>query len=428
MKKRFVVCGVSTRAIHMFINNMVKNFSDSAELVGWLDKDPRRFEVARQVVPGIGNIPGYSEKEFDKMIAETKPDVVIATGMDCTHAGYIIKALEKNLDVWSEKPMTSCAADARKVLDAEKKSKGRVIVTFNYRYPTLHRKIKELILEDKVGKITHVDLNWYIDTYHGASYFNRWNRERENSGGLSIHKATHHFDLINWWTAQNPVQVFAFGALNYYGANGALNPRKADDRHCSDCPDYDECPYVSRWMPKRGGGGIPKDDHLGTASVTDGKPPYTTYRRDRCIFDSSINIEDTYTATVKYDQGALLSYSCNFCTPFEGYDLAINGTKGRIESRELGGRTAFPHDPQVIYYYPLFGARETIEVVHGDGGHGGGDPVLLKDLFIGVDPKRGYEIQAGAKAGAYSVALGEAVWKSAKENRPFMIEELLGKM
>jgi hypothetical protein len=44
---------------------------------------------------------------------------------------------------------------------------------------------------------------------------------------------------------------------------------------------------------------------------------------------------------------------------------------------------------------------------------------------MGVDPSRPYQILAGAEAGAYSIAVGEGVWRSSKENRPFSINELL---
>src|SRR5699024_2931655 len=185
------------------------------------------------------DVRSYGEDEFDKMIAETKPDVIIVAGRDDSHAKYILLALENDLDVITEKPMVTKADDARKIIEAEAKSKGKVTVTFNYRYAPIHTKIKEMVREGKVGRVTSIDLNWYLDTYHGSSYFKRWNRMREFSGGLSIHKSTHHFDLVNWWIDQKPVEVFAYGALNYYGPEGELNPKKEDGRHCGTC-DYRE--------------------------------------------------------------------------------------------------------------------------------------------------------------------------------------------
>ena len=41
---------------------------------------------------------------------------------------------------------------------------------------------------------------------------------------------------------------------------------------------------------------------------------------------------------VKYKTGATLSYSLNAFNAWEGYTIAFNGTKGRIEHRDRRGR------------------------------------------------------------------------------------------
>lgn len=422
-RKKYVICGLSARANGMFIRPMLDTFQLHCEIVGLLDADPARFKNCMEKFPALAEVPVYLPEQFERMIQETKPDAVIVAGADHTHATYIVKALEHDLDVITEKPMATTSEDCRKILNAQKKSKGKGYVTFNYRYSPIHTRIKELILEGKLGRITSIDLNWYIDTYHGASYFKRWNRNRQLSGGLSIHKSTHHFDLINWWIHQKPVEAFAYGALHYYGAEGELNPLKEDGRFCSTCQVRQDCQYYMRWS-SRSKVIIPEDDHL---THFDAKShPYTNYRPDACIFDSEIDIEDTYTATVKYNKGALLSYSINFSTPYEGYRLAINGTEGRIETKQMHAKRISYHVPeQTIDYFPLFGAKETIHVVHRSGGHGGSDPLLLEDLFLGPDPNRPYEILSGVDAGADSVLTGEAIWKSVHLKRPISIAELL---
>ncbi|MDQ0255948.1 putative dehydrogenase [Evansella vedderi] len=421
--RKYAICGVSKRALNMFIEPILNTFSSTAKVVGLLDSDSKRFEVCKNTYPSLLSIPEYLPDDFDQMVAENQPDAVIVASRDDTHVTYILKALEKGLDVIVEKPMATTGEDCKKILDAEAKSSGKVIVTFNYRYTPIHSKIKELILEDKVGRITSVDLNWYIDTYHGSSYFQRWNRIREFSGGLSIHKSSHHFDLVSWWTDQKPVEAFAYGALNYYGPEGELNPKKEDGRFCATCDVQLDCDYYTRWNSRSKNIEV-VDDHVGN---TDVDSDYTNYRSDQCIYDSEINIEDTYTATVKYDKGALLSYSVNFSLPYEGYRLAINGTKGRIETVEyhIPQRVPFPTEVQTIDYFPIFGSKETIHVVHKEGGHGGADPIMLEDLFLGVDPRRPYTILSGTEDGAFAVATGEAVWRSVKENKPISINEVL---
>ncbi|MCY8795466.1 Gfo/Idh/MocA family oxidoreductase [Bacillus inaquosorum] len=421
--KNIVICGLSSRALSMFIKPLMERFSAHYQITGLLDADPKRFAVCKKKFPELSRVPEFNEDAFDEMMRVSKPDIVIVTGRDDTHVTYILRSLQWDTDVITEKPMVTTVQDANRVLGAEAKSKGKVIVAFNYRYSPFHRKIKEMILDGKIGRVTSVDLNWYIDTYHGASYFKRWNRSRPFSGGLSVHKSTHHFDLVNWWLGQNPAEVFAYGALNYYGPDSEWNPLPEEDgRFCGTCRVKEKCHYYSRWHPRSSTASV-KDDHL---QAGDQSSLYTAYRPDACIFDEEIDIEDTYVAAVKYDGGAFLSYSIIFSAPYEGYRLTINGTKGRIESNEFHepSRIPFAFPEQTIEYYPLFESKQTIQVVKNEGGHGGGDPLLLEDLFLGKDPLRRYDILAGAEAGAYSIAVGEGMWRSVAEKKPINIKRL----
>ncbi|NMO95026.1 Gfo/Idh/MocA family protein [Paenibacillus lemnae] len=426
-RRRYAICGLSGRALGQFAKPILTTFAGGSELVGLLDPDLARFEVFRSRFPEQADIPAYGEDEFVRMVEETRPDCIIAAGRDDTHARYILSALQMDLDVISEKPMATTGEDSRQILEAESRSKGTVTVTFNYRYAPIHTKIKEMVSEGRLGRITSVDLNWYLDTYHGSSYFKRWNRERALSGGLSIHKSTHHFDLASWWIGQKPAEVFAYGALNYYGADSEWNPEREDGRHCGTCDVSSQCAYYSRWNARSKKLAV-QDDHLGSLGGQQGAFPYTGYRPDRCVFDSDIEIEDTYAAVVRYDGGAMMSYSVNFSLPYEGYRLAINGTKGRLETVEyhIPSRIPFPTPVQTIDYFPLFGSKETIHVVQREGRHGGGDPLLLEDLFMGEDSSRPFRILSGAEDGAYAVATGEGVWRSAQENRPVRLSEMLG--
>ena len=418
-KKRYAVCGISGRALGMFISSIINDFKDVAEVVGLLDIDTLRFEYAKERFPELKDVPCYLPAEFDKMLNETKPDALLVVCKDCHHVDYLLKGLENDLDVICEKPLCTNTEDVVKVIQAEKKSKGKVIATFNYRYAPIHRKLREMLIQKKVGRITHVDLNWYIDIRHGASYFNRWNRMRENSGSLSIHKASHHFDLVNWWIDGTPEIVHAFGALNHFGPNGVFNPSKKDGRRCLTCDEKANCPYVNRWVSRTNQQAAATETHMSELLGVERKYSHDLYVPDRCIFDSEINIHDTLIANVRYTNGVLLNYSANFSTPWEGYRLAINGTHGRIECEEWGGvgHESFPMPgtgKRSLDYYPIFGSKETHWVQDGVGGHGGGDSVIKEDIFLGVDPNRSYKILADSHDALRSIAIGDAVWNSIK--------------
>ena len=122
--------------------------------------------------------------------------------------------------------MTTDEKKIQAILDAEKRTDKTCRVTFNYRYSPHRAKIWELLRAGEIGDITSVDFHWYLDTSHGADYFRRWHRLVECSGSLWVHKASHHFDLLNWWIDSDPESVYALGALNHYGKNGTKRNRK----------------------------------------------------------------------------------------------------------------------------------------------------------------------------------------------------------
>ncbi len=217
-KRRYAIVGTGVRGIGMWGRPIAQQYADVAEFVGLCDINPLRVEVAKKQM-GV-SCPTFTD--FDQMIDKAKPDLLMVTTVDGYHSQYIVRALERGLDVMTEKPMTIDETQCQAVLDAEKKSGKKIIVTFNYRYAPKHQTIKELLMAGTIGKVTSVDFSWYLDTRHGADYFRRWHRLRSKSGSLWVHKATHHFDLINWWLDADPVQVSAFGSLENYGKNGRV--------------------------------------------------------------------------------------------------------------------------------------------------------------------------------------------------------------
>ena len=429
-KKRYAVVGVSNRSVGMFMDRIVNIYKNHAELVAMLDSDSGRMErynSSRKI-----DIPVFFPDEFDNMVAQTKPDVAIVACQDCLHDKYIIDALKHDLDVISEKPLTTDEHKCAAIFAAEKASKGIVTVTFNYRYTPEATKIRELIENGKVGKVVSVDLNWYLDTYHGASYFQRWNRQREFSGGLNIHKSCHHLDLVQWWIGQKAEEVFAYGARNFYGAQGVHNPLKpeqiGDGRTCPKCDVRNKCKYYMRWFRDEFRNNNEQavmrviDDHI------DNKQQYKNYSPRQCIFDPEIDIEDTYSAVVKYDGGAFLNYTLNGSVPYEGFRLGINGTEGRIEFKEIHAPLRLPFPASETYspitYIPMFGGREQIDVVNLGGGHGGGDPLLCDELFIGPDPLAVVQRQADLKDGIEIVLTGLSIFKSIQQGQPIALQPL----
>ena len=403
-KLRYAMVGTGHRGSGMWGAELVARHGDSLEFVGLCDVNPLRAEAARKLI-GV-SCPTFTD--FDQMLAAAKPDILMVTTVDAEHHRFIIKGLERGIRVITEKPMVTDEAQCQAVIDAEKRTGNRITVAFNYRYAPKHRKVKELLAEGAIGKITSVDFSWYLDVSHGADYFRRWHRLKEKGGTLFVHKATHHFDLMNWWLDADPVTVFATGDLKNYGARGPFR-----HTNCRPCPHKANCKFHFD---------VTRDARL-TALYSDCESA-DGYQRDGCVFKEDVNIFDTMSALVRYSTDVSMAYSVNAFMPFEGHRVAFNGLKGRLEMRDYERQPWPASETAEIELTRNFGSREIIKVPPGEGGHAGGDEALQKVIF-GAAPVPAHMQLPGSRAGALSCLTGIAARKSAGEKRPILIADLV---
>ena len=147
--------------------------------------------------------------------------------------------------------------------------------------------------------------------------------------------------------------------------------------------------------------------------------------RDGCVFKEDIDIYDTMSAAVKYSNGVSMSYSLNASMPIEGYRIAFNGTKGRLEVRDYE-RQPWPEQFQSeIYLTKNFsGKRERIDMPNVATGHSGGDE-RLKDLIFKNAKAPDHMKLPDSRAGAMSCLTGIAARTSIEQKRPVKINELV---
>jgi len=429
MQKNYALVGVGSRA-QMYLEAMAGAHADVARLVAWADTNPGRMAWSAARFPALGEPAVFALDELAGAVRERGIDTVIITTPDATHADYIVTALEAGADVVVEKPLTTTADGVRRIADAVERTGRDVTITFNYRYAPRNTALRRLIASGAIGEVTSVHFEWVLDTAHGADYFRRWHRDKANSGGLLIHKASHHFDLVNWWIADSPVKVYASGGLRFYGADNAarrgLGPRP--ERGTTDSELRDRFSLDLRRDPLFAGLYYEQEQHDG-------------YLRDRDVFDAGITIEDNLSLVVDYAGGASMSYALNAHAPWEGYTVAVNGTAGRAELTvvERGAvmldeqgdvvvdpsarpdlvvdEGARPVSERLVVQRHWEPARE-VEIPHGEGGHGGGDALLLHEVFVGgeTDPlgraatwKDGVRAVVVGLAGNRSLETGDAV-------------------
>ena len=424
-RPRYAIVGVGARS-YLYLEALTGAHAAAGELVALCDSNPGRLARAAAYVAEAGvRAATYGADDFARMLDEAAAERVIVTSPDSTHARYIVAALEAGRDVVTEKPLTVDAASCRAIAAARARSGRALRVTFNYRYSPPRTLVKQALMSGIIGPVHAVNFEWQLDTHHGADYFRRWHRNKANSGGLLVHKATHHFDLLNWWLGSAVARVSARGQRVFYRPETAdalgLTPR---GERCTGCPAFERCRVKLDLKRSRALTGLYAENEA-----------HDGYFRDRCVFSPDIDIEDAMAATLTYANGAVATYLLTADNPREGYRAVFHGERGlltletteRSYAREDGGlvRPALPESSSVVVQ-PLFSPPYALAIPAAEGSHGGGDAVMLQHLFGAVadDP---FERAADELAGVWAAMVGIGANASiASGGQPVELADLAG--
>lgn len=441
---RYAIVGTGARA-EMFVRSLAVDHADTAEVVAFADVNPVRMAAHNRQLAAWGRapVPAYQADEFVSMLDKERVDTVLVTTVDRTHDEYIVAALDAGRDVITEKPMTVDAARCRRILDATRRTGRRLTVTFNYRYNPVHEKVRELLAGGVVGEIGSVHFEWLLDTRHGADYFRRWHRDKANSGGLLVHKATHHFDLVNWWLDATPVEVYASGKLFFYGPRaGARHGYARDYLRAHGAPAADGDPFALHMA-----------DHPRLRELYLDAEHVDGYHRDQNVFAPGVTIEDDMAVLVRYSTGATMTYHLTAYSPWEGYRIAFNGSRGRLElevvendhvspasgglkwlkggeepvSAALHGVAAAVEDGWVrLQVRPFWQPPVEVEVPERiREGHGGADARMTAALFDAAPHTDPLGRGATERDGAKSLLTGLAANASLESGQPVQVASLL---
>ena len=158
---KYAIVGMGARSI-MYREALRGPYAEFGTLVAYCDANRGRLERSqRDDRETVGRAtPIYDATDFDRMIAETRPDTVIVTPPDAFHHDYIVRAMRLGCDLITEKPMTIGAAQCQEIIDTQRQTGHRCAVTFNYRYSPPRTQVKDLLMKGTIGDVLSVDFHW----------------------------------------------------------------------------------------------------------------------------------------------------------------------------------------------------------------------------------------------------------------------------
>lgn len=334
--RRCVVVGTGSRA-WLYLEAFTGTYRERVLVVGLCDPNETRLALAAQrVEERQGERPLVSRPGgFAELLRDSRATTVVVTSVDRTHPDYSAAALDAGCEVICEKPLAVDAPSCCRILEATRRAGRHLKVTLNARYMPRNAAVAGALQSGVIGQVRSAHFEWLLDTNHGADYFRRWHRDKRNSGGLIIHKASHHFDLMNWWLGDHPAEIMGYGDLVFYGrANAEQRGVKHFYDRSTGNPSAEGDPFALD-LSKR-----PELRRLYLdAEKSDG------YLRDRSVFSDGISIEDDMALLIRYRRGTTVTYHLTAYSPWEGYRVAFNGTAGRLEFEVAENAYAPPSTP-----------------------------------------------------------------------------------
>ncbi len=319
-----------------------------ARVVAICDRDRGRLESAsaKLALPGLAAYPASAE-----LVADPRVDAVVVATNDRTHAAVGLEALWARKHLYLEKPMAQTIEDCDALIEAWKQASTVFMVGLELRYCSLAEDMKAIVQRGQIGEIR---LGYAVDNVSvgGQYYFHDASRRRDHVGNLVLQKGIHTIDLMNWWIGSEPVRVFGEAGRDAFGGN------EPNDKRCRSCDRAAVCPYA---MPRQ-----LLLDYEATGVDRD----------DLCVWAREVDVDDNTVVTVRYANGARMTYvECHFA-PDYNRRFTLYGTGGRMD-----GFYNNEQDFTIDLAFRHTGRRESLRPEKRPGGHGGGDP-RIRDEFV----------------------------------------------
>ncbi len=352
-----------------------------------------------------------TEEEFFK---QKRADVLVVGTQDRDHVRQSVKALELGYDLLLEKPISPVKEELYELLEAQKKYGGEVLVCHVLRYAPAYMKVKEILDSGVIGKLIRMEGLEQVRYAHQAHSFVRgnWRREEETSP-MIMQKCCHDLDMIQYYIGSPCESVYSNGDLSFFKPEN--QPEGAADR-CENCKYINTCPYsaeleyVQAWINDNKPYGWPYNvvdpDHnpFTEESLRAG---YQNGPYGKCVFKCDNNVVDNQVVDMTFANGVRATLTMTAFTGRGGRTYTFHGTHGEIQFNEADNYirvlkfNGLLH-PEVTEYK----INEIVAAAIDDTfGHGGGDYMMLVDLYDVLEGKAKAETTLEKSVESHLIAL-----------------------
>ena len=152
--------------------------------------------------------------DYEALLKQTQPDIVIIASPDHLHADQAILALEHGSHVLVEKPLATTVEDAQRILDTEARTGLQVMTDHTVRYMSPWKEMARLVQTGDIGRVFFVEGNYIHDmlAYYSAQgrSYTPWRVDQQNPQNILLGGGCHPIDLMLWAVGERVTEVFAY--------------------------------------------------------------------------------------------------------------------------------------------------------------------------------------------------------------------------
>ena len=381
-KLKVAVVGMGSRGRYL-ANAFAKH--PKTNVMAVCDTNDNAMKITRKI---FGNTVRYYKNQ-ETMCEKENFQIGIVSSWEPSHKQNAMTFLKNNVHVYLEKPMAQTIEDCDNILRTWEKSTKTLMVGLELRYCTLIQKMKQLLDSGVIGDIK---TGMAVDNVSVGRqyYFHGKQRKKEFVKSLILEKGTHTLDLMNWFIGSNPIRVFGEAGIDVFGGD------EDNNKKCINCSEKDTCPYfidTNRFVM----------DYGEEVKMPDG-----------CVWAREIDVEDNSIMTIRYENGAKITYNeCHF-TPDYNRHFTLIGNKGRMygfynNAQEFVIQIQQRHSSEIQEYHPP----------KVQGAHGGGDPRILEQFI--THALKDEHVCPGAVDARNSAAIAIAAAQSCETHQPVNI-------
>ncbi|MDQ0897041.1 Gfo/Idh/MocA family protein [Paenibacillus sp. V4I7] len=182
-------CGGIANGKHMPSLNKLKN----VEMVAFCDIIS---EKAQEAAAKYGKEDARVYEDYREVLKDSTIDIVHVCTPNDSHAEITIAALEAGKHVMSEKPMAKTASDARRMVEAAKRTGKKLTVGYNNRFRGDSQHLRQLCSEGELGEIYFAKA--HAIRRRAVPTWGVFLDEEKQGGGPLIDIGTHALDLTMW--------------------------------------------------------------------------------------------------------------------------------------------------------------------------------------------------------------------------------------